>query len=109
MQSFLLVDSDPGSVKDLQVELQRRQHLTVIADGGGEALAWLREFTPDAILIGVGIEAMDAIAFLEMLRADPQPAGTRIIVYTKSAAAIDLPRLAEVQVGEMLIKGVVPI
>lgn len=69
-QLVLIVDDDQ-QLSDLMKVLLVRQGFAVHAVyGGNDALAWLRDNTPDAIILDIMMPDIDGFAVLRAVRAD---------------------------------------
>jgi DNA-binding response OmpR family regulator len=83
--AFLLVVDDDARVCDLLRRLLvRAGHSVACATGGEEALAALRDRSPDLVILDWMMPGLDGMGVLKRLRADPATAGTAVMVYTAS-------------------------
>ena len=68
---ILLVDDEERNLKLLALLLGREGYLLATAGNGQEALARVRDFLPDLILLDVMMPVMDGFEVCRRLRADP--------------------------------------
>jgi CheY-like chemotaxis protein len=94
----LLVDDNLDNVESLRDVLRMEEHEVVTAMDGPTALATLDHFTPDVILLDIGLPRMDGYMVAHAIRArygtKPRP---RIIALTGYAGAED--RLSALRSG----------
>jgi signal transduction histidine kinase/CheY-like chemotaxis protein len=62
---------------------------------GEEAIAWLRDRTPDLILMDIQLPGMDGLDVTRRLKADPRTAGLPVVALTAHAHEQDAQRAAE--------------
>ena len=72
MRTILVVDDDPICREIHRRLLPRAGYAVVVATNGVDALAALKEHTPDLILLDLAMPQMDGLTFLKHLREDPR-------------------------------------
>jgi CheY-like chemotaxis protein len=86
MQTILIVDDQPEVIRLLQLALRGEGRRLLFASNGQSALDLARETHPDLILMDVMMPGgIDGLQATRTLKADPETAGTRIIVITAKA------------------------
>jgi DNA-binding NarL/FixJ family response regulator len=84
MIRVLLADDQPLVRVGLRVLLETEDDLTVVGEAvdGSEAVAMARRTRPDVVLMDVRMPVLDGLQALRAMAADPDLAGTRVIVLT---------------------------
>lgn len=82
--SLLVVDDDPLLRRLLHRLLERDGYAVACAGSGAEALAVLREFLPDLVILDWMMPGLDGAEVLRRMAADAATASLRVIVYTAS-------------------------
>ncbi len=101
---ILVVDDNPGDVRLIREGLNEsgaNYQMDVAADGE-EALAylnrlgkWNRAPQPSLIFLDLKLPRKDGLAVLAEVKQDPRLRNTPVIVWTSSAAAVDVKRSYE--------------
>ena len=86
----LVVDDDALIRKLLTVSLRRAGYDVATASSGNEALARVREVTPDLIVSDVMMPDLDGFGLVEKLRADPSTRTIPLIFLTAKGSTDDL-------------------
>lgn len=79
---LLVVDDDPGIRYLLEVLLSGSGHEVVLAESAREALARLKEETPDLIILDIMMPDMDGLTLLGRIRAVRRLARVPVILFT---------------------------
>lgn len=104
----ILVVEDTESSADPLVRLLRHAgHTPHWARDGKEALDVLEDVKPDLVMLDMVMPRLDGFGFLEAVRSDPKWKDLQIIVLTGAGPVLDVGRLSELGVGEVLLKGAV--
>jgi len=110
--NILLVEDDEVDVMNVKRAFQKN-HITNplhVAGNGAEALELLRNGSVPRqrriILLDLNMPKMNGIEFLKELRADPQLAGTPVVVLTTSNAEQDKVQAYNLNVAGYLLKPV---
>jgi CheY-like chemotaxis protein len=93
---ILAVDDDPTILRLLQVNLEMEGHEVLTAGDGHEAMAQMREGSPEVVLLDVMMPGLDGWQVCEQIRADPALAHTPVVFLSARAQESDLARGAEV-------------
>jgi CheY-like chemotaxis protein len=93
---ILAVDDDPTILRLLQVNLEMEGHEVLTAGDGHEAMAQVREGSPQVVLLDVMMPGLDGWQVCERIRADPDLAHTPVVFLSARAQESDLARGAEV-------------
>lgn len=76
----LIVDDEPNIVISLEFLFKREGFEVSVARNGEEGLAAIRAQHPDLVVLDVMMPKLDGFAVLEMVRADPGLASTRVLM-----------------------------
>ena len=88
-KTVLVVDDSRATRAFVRRALEQAGFRTMEAADGEEALAWVDEQAPDAILLDVDMPGLDGFQTLERLNARPEAAKIPVIFLTAHAAAED--------------------
>jgi signal transduction histidine kinase len=105
-QRILVVDDNVDAAESLGTMLAYSGHDVRVAHGGVEALSAAREFSPDVMILDLGMPEMDGYAVARAMRSDPKFATTRLIALSGYGQADDRRRTAELGFDEHLVKPV---
>jgi CheY-like chemotaxis protein len=104
MSAVLVVDDMVASVEPLARLLQKSGHVVRCAPDGRQALAALIRFRPDVIILDLHMPVMDGVTFLSALRSNAAWKDVRVVVFTGCGDSLPAGQLAELGVGEVLLK-----
>jgi len=79
---ILIADDEPNIVISLELLMKREGYETRVAQNGDDALAMVKEFRPDLVLLDVMLPRKNGFEVCQQIRADPEHAGTRIVMLT---------------------------
>ena len=105
-QRILVVDDNVDAAESLGTMLAYSGHDVRVAHGGVEALSTAREFSPNVMILDLGMPEMDGYAVARAVRSDPKIAATRLIALSGYGQAEDRRRTADVGFDEHLVKPV---
>jgi signal transduction histidine kinase len=105
-QRILVVDDNVDAAESLGTMLAYSGHDVRVAHGGVEALSTAREFSPNVMILDLGMPEMDGYAVARAVRSDPRFATTRLIALSGYGQADDRRRTADVGFDEHLVKPV---
>jgi len=96
-QSFriLVVDDNTDAAESLSLLLQMNAHEIRTATNGRDALALVRDFTPDIAFLDIGMPGMTGYELATRLRAMPQLARTTLVAVTGWGSEEDQLRARE--------------
>ncbi len=103
---ILVVDDNVDAAESLGTMLAYSGHDVRVAHGGAEALTAAREFSPNVMILDLGMPEMDGYAVARAVRADPKIAATRLIALSGYGQPEDRRRTADVGFDEHLVKPV---
>jgi len=103
-RSLLLVDSDPKSLRVMEVSLRNAGFSVTTAVNGEDALEKVAISPPELILSDTKMDVMDGFAFCERLKSDPKWAGIPFIFLTNQKTIEDKVRGLELGVDDYLTK-----
>lgn len=95
MQQILVVDDQRPIVQMVEQRLRRDGFEVISAATGAEALTALREHTPAALLLDIGLPDMDGFEVLRRLRAD----GLSLPVIMLTARGEEIDRIVGLELG----------
>ena len=81
-KKVLIADDEQNIVISLEFLLRREGFEVLVASDGEEALDKVRAEKPDLVLLDVMMPKMNGFDVCQALRADPDLAGTRILMLT---------------------------
>jgi len=87
---ILIVDDNPTNLEVLQVRLKAQGYELVTAVDGMDALAKVREFEPDLVLLDVMMPKLDGISVVKQLRQDSTFRFMPVILVTAKADTRDV-------------------
>jgi signal transduction histidine kinase/CheY-like chemotaxis protein len=105
-QRILVVDDNIDAAESLGTMLTYFGHDVRVAHSGREALTAAREFSPNVMILDLGMPEMDGYAVARAIRSDPLLAATRLIALSGYGQAEDRRRTADVGFDEHLVKPV---
>jgi signal transduction histidine kinase len=105
-QRILVVDDNVDAAESLGTMLAYSGHDVRVAHGGIEALNTARDFSPNVMILDLGMPEMDGYAVARAVRSDPKIATTRLIALSGYGQAEDRRRTADVGFDEHLVKPV---
>ena len=88
----LIVDDEPNIVISLEFLLKREGFAMSVARDGEAALEAIRSERPDLVVLDVMMPKLDGYAVLAAVRADPELAGTRVLMLTAKGRETDMAR-----------------
>jgi adenylate cyclase len=87
---ILIVDDNPTNLEVLQVRLRAQGYELVTAIDGVDALAKVREFEPDLVLLDVMMPKLDGISVVKQLKQDSKFRFMPVILVTAKADTRDV-------------------
>jgi signal transduction histidine kinase len=103
---ILVVDDNVDAADSLGVMLGYSGHEVRVVHTGRDALSTAHAFSPDVIILDLGMPEMDGYAVARAVRADPALARTRLIALSGYGQAEDRRRTAEAGFDAHLVKPV---
>jgi CheY-like chemotaxis protein len=101
----LVVDDTPGSAEILAALLRKLYHLDArIATDGPSALALAQEFSPQVVLLDIGLPGMSGYEVARRLRQQPRFYDVLLVALTGYGADEDRRRSKEAGFDEHLVK-----
>ena len=89
---ILIADDEPNIVVSLEFMMKREGYDVLVARDGTEALATIRGSRPALVLLDGMMPGMSGFEVCEAVRADPDLAGTRIVMLTAKGRDTDVAR-----------------
>ncbi len=103
---MLIVDDNEDSVRSMSLLQTLRGHETRIVFTGPDAVAAAAEFTPDVVLLDIGLPGMDGFEVARRLRAMPALADTFLVAISGYDTKEDHDRAQAAGFDEYLVKPV---
>jgi signal transduction histidine kinase/DNA-binding response OmpR family regulator len=104
--SLLVVEDNDVASLQIRAAAEDCGFLVHSAPGGAEALACLRDLTPDGIVLDLMMPGVDGFEVLRTLRSDPRTAHVPVLVLTaKELTAEDRKQLRFNNVSQLILKG----
>jgi PAS domain S-box-containing protein len=103
---ILVVDDNQDAADSLAMMLALDGHEVRQTYAGAPALACLREFRPDVILLDIGLPGMDGYEVARRIREEPDGANIRLIALTGYGQESDKSRTRAAGFDEHLVKPV---
>ena len=104
MSTVLIVDDNPQMHRLYRAALQRGGYRLLFASSGGEALLAMPNHLPDVILLDLAMPEMDGIAFLKVVRGEPEWRKLPVVVITAFGTGQDLEVTQRLGVSAHLVK-----
>jgi CheY-like chemotaxis protein len=102
----LLVDDDPDSLEGLALLLQASGCVVQTARDAGSTLTVLESFTPDVVVMDMGLPDLDGCELAQRLRGHAATSRSRLVALTGRAHADDRRRALEAGFASYLVKPV---
>ncbi|MGV6873402.1 response regulator transcription factor [Pseudochelatococcus sp. B33] len=90
--TVLIADDEPNIVISLEFMMKREGHRVLVARDGTQALALIRSEKPALVLLDATMPELSGFDVCEAVRADPEIAGTRILMLTAKGRETDVAR-----------------
>jgi signal transduction histidine kinase/DNA-binding response OmpR family regulator len=78
--SVLVIEDDPAAQELLRLHLEGAGYGVVLTASGKQALAWLTQVRPDAVLLDIMLPDLDGWEILQRLKADPATRSIPVMV-----------------------------
>lgn len=101
---ILAVDDVPSNLEILQVRLEAQGYEVITAADGEEALAKIREFEPDLVLLDIMMPKIDGIEVVKRLKRDASLSFLPVILVTAKADTQDVVAGLEAGADDYLTK-----
>ncbi|MHB1205440.1 MAG: response regulator [Rhodospirillaceae bacterium] len=85
MTKILVVEDNPGGRGLVAALLRSQGHDVLETANGVMALTATRREQPALIILDINMPVMDGFEFLQRLRAEPEIAGVRVLLYTSTS------------------------
>lgn len=90
-QHIFIIEDDPNTVFLFETILKRAGFTTASVGDGDDAIRYLEQHTPDAVLLDLGLPGANGLVVTEFIRQTPRLAQCRIVIIS---AYTDLIRKA---------------
>lgn len=103
----ILIVEDEAAFRDiLNAELTKEGFITSYAQDGEEGIEKIRAEHPDLVLLDIVMPKKDGFWVLEQMQGDPSVQSIPVIVLSNSGDVVELSRVKELGVKEILVKTV---
>lgn len=106
MPSILVIDDEPDNFDVIETLLNEQDYVLHYAASGSSAIASLKLFDPDVILLDVMMPGIDGIEVCKQIKAMPQWEPVPIIMVTALTTKEDLARCLEAGADDFISKPV---
>ncbi|MGL4284456.1 MAG: response regulator transcription factor, partial [Eubacterium aggregans] len=89
---ILIVDDEPNIVLSLEFLMKREGYSVAIAADGDEALAQVKTFSPDLILLDVMMPKKSGYEVCEILRRDPDRSDVKIVMVSAKGREVEIAK-----------------
>ena len=105
MANLLLVDDNPEAARPLAMLLRFIKHQVDVVSSGDEAMAYLSDHLPDAVVLDVMMPGMDGMEVLRRIRSDVRTCRIGVVMF--SAVSDPAYRAAAMSKGadDYVVKG----
>lgn len=103
-QTILVAEDDPSIQHLLRFWLERSGYRVLLASDGARALELVKAEKPDLAVLDVMMPKMTGFEVLQAIRADPQTAGTGVVMLTAKGGDADVKRAYDAGTDDYLAK-----
>ena len=89
---ILIAEDEESIVASLEFLMRHAGFDTLVARDGEAAIASLREFRPDLVLLDIMLPGRSGFEVCRAIRGDPQMLGTRVLILTARGGMHDAER-----------------
>jgi len=104
VRTVVIAEDDRVTATLLQSTLVRDGFLCRTARDGDEALALMRQFSPEAAILDVNMPRRDGFSVLQEMKADPALSGIRVLMITGSAVEDHVRRASALGADGYIVK-----
>lgn len=108
VRRVLVVEDDAATAEMMQVVLEQLDYEVAVVADGADAVAAAREFSPDAVLMDIGLPHKDGYQLAVEMHADPLLRAVPLVAVTGLASLADRARALEAGFDEHMPKPVSP-
>jgi CheY-like chemotaxis protein len=90
--TILVADDEPALLRLMAFVLQKQGHIMLTASNGEDALRMVRQHRPDLVVLDIMMPRLDGFEVAQTIRADPEIAGTPIVMLSAKAQDEDVQR-----------------
>jgi DNA-binding response OmpR family regulator len=101
---ILIADDDPDVLELLRFRLNQEGYETATATDGEEALALVRDRSPDACILDVRMPKLDGLGVVRAMREDDSFSGIPVLLLTASVADRNVARGLEAGANDYMAK-----
>jgi two-component system phosphate regulon response regulator PhoB len=101
---ILIADDDPDVLELLRFRLNQEGYETAIATNGEEALALVRERSPDACILDVRMPKLDGLSVVRAMREDDGSSEIPVLLLTASVADRNVARGLDAGANDYMAK-----
>lgn len=105
MATVLIVDDHPDVCRVVSRLVRTTGHDSVVAPGGGAALAFLAETIPDLVILDAMMPFIDGMEVLTSIRRDPRTQTIPVVMYSALSDPETRRRALELGASAYWVKG----
>ncbi len=109
MKKVLVVEDDQFLAAAYKLKLTKSGFEVMVASDGGEALAILREFIPDVVILDLIMPNVDGFTCLSRMKSDEKLKNIPVIVASNLGQKEDVEKAKNLGAAEFIIKSNVSI
>jgi len=102
--SVLVVEDEPNIVISLRFIMEQAGFSVRVAEDGRQAVDEIEREAPDVVLLDLMLPEIDGFSVCETMRANPELAGTKIIVLSAKSREIDRDRAMRLGADDFITK-----
>ena len=103
---ILIVEDNPDAIIQVKAVLENKNYLVDVAEGGQQALDYIKFTIPDGIIMDLMMPEIDGFDVLEKLRSSETSKNVPVLILTaKDLTKKDLKRLSSNNIQQLIYKG----
>jgi DNA-binding response OmpR family regulator len=102
--SVLVVEDEPNIVISLRFIMEQAGFSVRVAEDGQQAVDEIAREAPDVVLLDLMLPEIDGFSVCETMRANPDLAGTKIVVLSAKSREIDRDRAMRLGADDFVTK-----
>lgn len=103
---ILMVEDNPDAIAQVKNVLEKQGYIVDVADGGQQALKYLKTNIPDGIILDLMMPEFDGFQVLDAIRSTHQTKNIPVLILTaKDLTRSDLNKLKSNNVNQLVLKG----
>jgi len=105
---ILMVEDNKETILQVKMVLEKEYYTIDVAEGGKEALEYIKHNIPDGIILDLMMPEIDGFEVLENIRSTPETKKIPVLILTaKDLTKEDFKRLSANHIQQLLLKGAI--